>query len=57
MKKKLVNYEINWSQDYELVNFMQPFIEEWERIQLEESNYKDAKELIERIKNGNPSKT
>jgi hypothetical protein len=56
MKKKLVEYEIKWVQnDYDLINFMQPFIEEWERIQLEESNYKEAKELIERIKNGHTS--
>lgn len=55
MDKKLIQYEIRWVQDYELIKFVQPFNEEWERIQLEESNYKEAKELIERIKNGNIS--
>lgn len=43
----------NWKQDYpELISYMQPFIEEWERIQLEISEYKESKEIIERIKNG-----
>lgn len=51
---KLYVATTNWQQDYpELVEYMQPFIEEWERIKMETIDYKDARQVIERIKNGN----
>jgi hypothetical protein len=54
MSDKLYVATKNWQQDYpELLEFMQPFIDEWERIVIESSSYKEANEIIERIKNGN----
>lgn len=56
MNDKIYFNKIQWQQNYhELTAFMQPFIEEWERIVLEEREHSEAKEVIERIKNGNDS--
>lgn len=54
MTQKIYFATMNWQQDYpEFLEYMQPFIDEWERIMLESQGLEQTREILERIKNGN----
>lgn len=53
-KEFFTQYSINWKQEYQ--NWYS-FVDTMTEAMLESSNMAEAKQLIERIKNGNISKT
>lgn len=45
-------YQISWKQEYtEYQKFAEGFIDSWDNYLLESSEYKEANQVIERIKN------